>query len=138
MIVAKARLRDAEHAKRSPNVPAAVDANAETNLLGGGVYDGGRYAPAVGCGEPFPAALYQNACPKPRCWIRILPALPEEIGMGNAPCAPRRGRNQVDALWTESTMEYTLRCSKPTEATLNVLRTDMGRYFAAPDKPFRR
>lgn len=64
-----ARLRDVEHDKRIIGMfLRPVDANAETNLLGGGVYDSGL------CAHPpfqidgnlgFPVGPVGDACPKP-------------------------------------------------------------------------
>ena len=136
-----ARLRDAEHAKRIIGMfLRPVDANAETNLLGGGVYDSGL------CAHPpfqidgnlgFPAALSEMLVQSHDGWIRVLPALPEDWHEGSFHALRARGGIQVGATWADQTVEYALRCSKPTEITLNVLGTDMGRVVLSPDKPFK-
>ncbi|WP_324606611.1 glycoside hydrolase family 95-like protein [Bifidobacterium longum] len=89
--------------------------------------------------EPWiPGGLVGDACPKSHDgWIRVLPALPEDWHEGSFHALRARGGIQVDATWTDQTVEYTLRCSKPTEITLNVLGTDMGRVALSPDKPFK-
>ena len=66
-----ARLRDAEHAKRIIGMfLRPVDANAETNLLGGGVYDSGLCATrrSRSTGTLDSGGLVGDACPKPR-WL---------------------------------------------------------------------